>query len=80
MILKRSVLLVLLVSFFLHAQEGELTLDPNDIPLTQDPTLDVPGDSANSVQVPNLDNAIPETPVPAPAPLPPQAAPRLRLI
>ncbi len=85
MILKRVVLLVvLLVSFVLHAQEGELTLDPNDIPLTPDPTLDVPTDSTNTIQVPNLDNAIPEPTAPAldAAPdtltqpvAPPQAAP-----
>jgi hypothetical protein len=80
MILKRSVLLVLLISFVLHAQEGELTLDPNEIPLTPDPTLDVPSDSTNTIQVPNLDNAVPEPPAPDPDTLtqpvaPPQAAP-----
>tara|TARA_B110001454_G_scaffold213372_1_gene231458 strand:- start:43923 stop:45560 length:1638 start_codon:yes stop_codon:yes gene_type:complete len=80
MILKRSVLLVLLVSLVLQAQEGELTLDPNDIPLTPDPTLDVPTDSTNTIQVPNLDNAVPEPTAPVPDTVtqpvtPPQAAP-----
>lgn len=58
MMLKRNVLLLLLVSLLLQAQDGELTLDPNDIPLPTDSTLDVPTD--NTIQVPNLDTAVPE--------------------
>ncbi len=78
MMLKRNVLLLLLVSLLLQAQEGELTLDPNDIPLPTDSTLDVPTD--NTIQVPNLDDAVPEAPPVDPvAPIEPvapqQAAP-----
>jgi len=77
--LKRNVLLLLLISLLLQAQEDELTLDPSDIPLPTESTLDVPTD--NTIQVPNLDDAVPEAPPAEPvAPVEPiapqQAAPQ----
>lgn len=56
MILKRSLFFVILFSLILNAQEGDLTLDPNDIPLNSDP-----------IQVPSLDETVPES-APATAP------------
>lgn len=78
MMLKRNVLLLLLVSVMLQAQDGELSLDPDDIPLPTDSTLDVPTD--NKIQVPNLDDAVPDAPpadpvAPAEPVAPQQAAP-----
>ncbi len=54
MIFKKTILLCFLFSTLLKAQEGELSLDPNDIPLTPDPTLEAPPVD-NTVTVPALD-------------------------
>lgn len=51
MIFKRSLLLLLLASVLLQAQEDDLTLDPDEIPLPSD-----------SIQAPNLDDAVPDVP------------------
>ncbi|MBL7545840.1 MAG: LysM peptidoglycan-binding domain-containing protein [Bdellovibrionaceae bacterium] len=58
MTIKKIILCGLMLSLVLRAQEGELTLDPNDIPLTPDPSLNVPADE--SLTLPNLDEMPPD--------------------
>lgn len=60
--LKKSLLLLLLCSLTLQAQDGELSLDPNDIPLTPDPALEAPAES--TITVPPLDAPPPTSPPP----------------
>lgn len=66
--LKKSIFLFVLCVLVLNAQEEELNLDPNDIPLTPDSTLEIPAE--NTLTTPNVETPVSPDPVVNPA-LPP---------
>lgn len=60
--LSKVLLVGVLLSLALRAQDDSLSLDPDEIPLSPDPAIQIPVDNTT---MPNLDNAVPSD-VPAP--------------